>query len=75
MRRRILSALLLALVFSFAAGSVSAERRVALVIGNGAYKNAPLRNPVNDAKDMAEAEWETVRQSFVAWISSMKCDL
>lgn len=30
-------------------------RRLALVIGNGAYKKAPLRNPVNDAYDMAEA--------------------
>ncbi|MHC1700096.1 MAG: caspase family protein [Humidesulfovibrio sp.] len=28
-------------------------RRVALVIGNGAYPSAPLRNPVNDARDMA----------------------
>lgn len=31
------------------------ERRVALVIGNGAYKAAPLKNPVNDAKDIAAA--------------------
>ena len=29
------------------------EQRVALVIGNGAYKMAPLRNPVNDAEDKA----------------------
>ncbi len=29
------------------------EQRVALVIGNAAYKAAPLRNPVNDATDMA----------------------
>lgn len=28
-------------------------RRLALVIGNGAYKTAPLRNPVNDSQDMA----------------------
>ncbi|HEY3025165.1 MAG TPA: caspase family protein [Pyrinomonadaceae bacterium] len=29
-------------------------RRIALVIGNGAYKNAaPLKNPPNDARDMA----------------------
>ena len=26
---------------------------MALVIGNGAYKEAPLKNPVNDARDMA----------------------
>jgi len=33
-----------------------AESRVALVIGNGAYKNLPvLRNPPNDARDFAEA--------------------
>ncbi len=31
------------------------ERRIALVIGNGAYKSAPLRNPVNDATDIADA--------------------
>ena len=40
------------------AGTVSAqtqpkESRVALVIGNGTYKTSPLKNPVNDAKDMA----------------------
>jgi len=29
------------------------ENRVALVVGNSAYKSAPLRNPNNDAKDMA----------------------
>ncbi len=31
------------------------ETRLALVIGNGAYKNSPLRNSVNDARDMTEA--------------------
>jgi uncharacterized caspase-like protein len=29
------------------------ERRTALVIGNAAYRNDPLRNAVNDATDMA----------------------
>ena len=29
------------------------EQRVALVIGNSSYKDSPLRNPVNDATDMA----------------------
>jgi uncharacterized caspase-like protein len=29
------------------------EKRFALVIGNGSYKSAPLRNPTNDAHDMA----------------------
>ena len=32
-----------------------ASRRIALVIGNGAYKEAPLRNPANDARDLASA--------------------
>jgi hypothetical protein len=31
----------------------AAEKRVALVIGNSSYANSPLKNPVNDAKDMA----------------------
>src|ERR1043165_1502229 len=29
-----------------------AEPRIALVIGNSAYANAPLPNPVNDARDI-----------------------
>ncbi len=29
------------------------EKRIALVIGNGNYEASPLRNPVNDATDMA----------------------
>jgi uncharacterized caspase-like protein len=32
-----------------------AERRLALVIGNGAYGSAPLRNPANDARSVAQA--------------------
>ena len=31
------------------------KRRIALVIGNGAYKSTPFRNPVNDATDIADA--------------------
>src|SRR5258708_38935153 len=30
-------------------------QRLALVIGNGAYKDSPLPNPLNDAADMARA--------------------
>ena len=30
------------------------SQRLALVIGNGAYKEAPLKNPANDAQDMAK---------------------
>ena len=38
-----------------AASGIKAEgpRRVALVIGNGAYADSPLKNPVNDARAMA----------------------
>jgi len=32
-----------------------AEKRIALVIGNGAYKSAPLKNPVGDAEAVASA--------------------
>jgi hypothetical protein len=28
--------------------------RLALIIGNGAYQTSPLKNPINDAEDMAE---------------------
>lgn len=34
---------------------VNNTQRVALVIGNGAYKDAPLTNPVNDARAIAQA--------------------
>ena len=33
----------------------SGEQRVALVIGNGQYKDSPLPNPVNDARAIAKA--------------------
>lgn len=36
-------------------GASNSQRRFALVIGNGAYQNSPLSNPVNDAQDMAQA--------------------
>jgi hypothetical protein len=35
--------------------SQSAGKRTALVIGNGAYTSSPLKNPPNDATDMAKA--------------------
>lgn len=35
--------------------TASDERRVALIIGNAAYTLAPLKNPRNDAQDMAKA--------------------
>lgn len=36
-------------------GPEAREARTALVIGNGGYKDAPLRNPVNDAQAMSRA--------------------
>ena len=43
------------LIFFLPASAAQAEKRVALVIGNSAYQNAPaLGNPVKDAKAMAE---------------------
>ena len=50
------TSLLVSMIFLFPDLSLSVqERRTALVIGNGSYKSAPLRNPVNDAKDIASA--------------------
>ena len=48
---------LLLLVFLTVFASVpakAAERRVALIIGNGAYAQAPLPNTINDARAMTE---------------------
>ncbi|MEN3383280.1 MAG: hypothetical protein V7608_3324 [Hyphomicrobiales bacterium] len=54
LRRLLMFAAMLASMTLFAAGA-QAERRVALVIGNSAYNSAAaLRNPRNDASDMAE---------------------
>jgi uncharacterized caspase-like protein len=51
-RLMILSSLAMTLITASAA---HADRRVALVVGNSAYSNAAsLRNPRNDASDMAE---------------------
>ncbi len=48
---RLLMTLFLALLIG--APAASAETRVALVIGNAAYAEQPLKNPVNDARLMA----------------------
>ncbi len=48
-----LLALLCVLAAMLAPAGAQAEKRVALVIGNGAYSNtAPLNNPANDAADV-----------------------
>jgi|GEM_PF-511552 len=36
------------------AAGISGERRLALIIGNSDYDSTPLKNPVNDANDMAD---------------------
>ena len=56
-RPAVAAALLLAVVLALVpAPEAAAARRVALVVGNGAYEQAgALRNPVNDANDMAAA--------------------
>ena len=45
-----------ALIWAFQAQTwANTERRVALVIGNASYSKLPLKNPVNDATDIAES--------------------
>ena len=53
MRKHILF-LLVACVL-LACSEARAAKRVALVVGNGAYTASPLKNPVNDARDVASA--------------------
>ncbi len=55
MRRLIVILVALVLVSVPVVGEAAPEQRVALVIGNSAYKNAPLRNPANDATDISHA--------------------
>ncbi len=55
--RRVILATLLVLGLAGPAGAataLAAAPRVALVIGNSAYKEVPLANPANDARLMAE---------------------
>jgi hypothetical protein len=69
-----MGAFLILILFVFATwlgcGSAYAERRVALVIGNSAYKNVPkLANPANDAGLIAgmfrSAGFDTVDTSSI----------
>jgi formylglycine-generating enzyme required for sulfatase activity len=56
MRRSLILLVIACLILSVSSPAFAApqqERRVALVIGNGAYKAGPLKNPANDARDMA----------------------
>ena len=45
----------LTLLGCWAACAEAAQPRAALIIGNAAYQGIPLTNPVNDARDMADA--------------------
>lgn len=52
----LLQRVVIALIFFLIlAGAHAAERRVALVIGNSAYKHEPLVNPGHDARAIAQA--------------------
>ena len=59
MKMRPLSFAAIIMAFLLSAGLTSAQdatgRRVALVVGNGTYAANPLRNPPNDAEDVAAA--------------------
>jgi Caspase domain len=48
-------------IAAFSADPASAEKRVALVIGNADYKIGPLANPVNDATAVGEAFEKALR--------------
>jgi len=52
---RIFLVLVILHLFNPSLTSAAAEQRIALVIGNSAYGSGPLKNPVNDAADMAAA--------------------
>lgn len=50
---RIFLGLIAFFVFCSSPLLAATEQRIALVIGNGNYSSSPLKNPVNDATDMA----------------------
>lgn len=54
---KVLTVFFLALVSMvlLSAGNCLAQKRLALLIGNSAYKNGPLKNPANDVKAMNQA--------------------
>ena len=55
MAKLIRNTILICLSIYLCLASVVHAKRVALVIGNGAYKDTPLKNPINDANDMARS--------------------
>lgn len=67
-------------VFSFSAGLALADKRVALVIGNGAYVQVPtLPNPRNDAADVAAAlnriGFETVLATDLSQVGMQEAEI
>jgi len=64
---RFASALIGCLLLLYSIGVAHAEKRVALVIGNSAYQNAPaLINPKNDAQDIGKSLRELGFSTIVA---------
>ncbi len=55
MKRRTAILILCFLSVSFLLFAQESERRTALVIGNSDYRSSPLKNPVNDARDLSQA--------------------
>jgi len=55
------------------------QRRIALVIGNQAYEQSPLRNPVNDASAMAQAlrdlKFDEVTEKHDLTIRQMRAEI
>jgi hypothetical protein len=52
---RIFLVLIVFVVFCFSPLFAATQQRIAFVMGNSAYSSGSLRNPVNDATDMAAA--------------------
>ena len=73
MHRAILAALVLILSVSACTSSATAEKRVALVVGNSAYQNVvPLPNPANDAADIAASLREKAPSTGAAGLCKNK---
>jgi hypothetical protein len=53
--RPVKALLLVFLVSLLSTAAAETKPRIALVIGNGSYKETPLRNPLNDAQDIGRA--------------------
>lgn len=53
MPKKMIIVLFVAIFFCASTALADTERRTALVIGNSAYSSSPLKNPINDANDLA----------------------